>query len=67
MGASCKESWLLTRTPSWTIWLWMFALLLLAASAMAAEPNFPVLSGRVVDDAGIDKPQMCARRGHVLL
>jgi uncharacterized protein len=31
----------------------MFALLLLAASAVAAEPNFPVLSGRVVDDAGI--------------
>jgi uncharacterized protein len=33
--------------------VWMFALLLLAASAMAAEPNFPVLSGREVDDAGI--------------
>jgi uncharacterized protein len=32
----------------------MFALLLLlAASAVAAEPSFPGLSGRVVDDAGI--------------
>jgi len=54
MGASCSGSWLPTRARSWTSWWWMFALLLLlAASAVAAEPNFPVLSGRVVDDAGI--------------
>jgi uncharacterized protein len=53
MGASCTGSWLPTRARSWTSWWWIFALLLLAASAVAAEPNFPVLSGRVVDDAGI--------------
>jgi len=54
MGASYTGSWLPTWARSWTSWWWMFALLLLlAASAVAAEPNFPVLSGRVVDDAGI--------------
>ena len=53
MGANCKGSWSPTRARSWMTWRWMFALLLLAVSAVAAEPNFPVLSGRVVDDAGV--------------
>jgi uncharacterized protein len=53
MGASCTGGRLPIRARSSTSWSWMFALLLLAASAVAAEPNFPVLSGRVVDDAGI--------------
>jgi uncharacterized protein len=53
MGESRTGSWSPTRARSWTSWLWMFALLLLAVSALAAEPNFPALSGRVVDDAGI--------------
>jgi uncharacterized protein len=47
------------RARWWTSrWWMMLPLLMLAASAMpvaaaAAEPNFPVLSGRVVDDAGV--------------
>jgi uncharacterized protein len=53
MGASCTRSWLPTPARSWTSWGWIFVLLLLAASAVTAEPNLPVLSGRVVDDAGI--------------
>ena len=44
---------------SWTGWWWKILPFLLLAvgampvSAVAAGPNFPVLSGRVVDDAGI--------------
>src|ERR1700687_3794320 len=69
MSASCAGRRLHLRAPSrtsrprirrsWTSWWWMILpLVLLAvwampASAVAAEPNFPVLSGRVVDDAGI--------------
>jgi uncharacterized protein len=52
MGASCR---LHTRTSQW--WMILPLVLLAAwamrASAVGAEPNFPVLSGRVVDDAGI--------------
>lgn len=33
------------------------AAVLLAASALAAEPSFPALTGRVVDEAGILSPQ----------
>ncbi|HJT06552.1 MAG TPA: TPM domain-containing protein [Stellaceae bacterium] len=41
------------RAPSPAHALIAAALLLLAAAALAAEPVFPALSGRVVDDAGI--------------
>jgi uncharacterized protein len=47
------------RARSWTSWWWMILPLLLFAAAavpdwaVAATPNFPVLSGRVVDEAGI--------------
>lgn len=51
MDTNCTRSWL--PTWMWTSLGWMFLLLLLAASVVTAEPNFPVLSGRVVDDAGI--------------
>lgn len=37
-------------------WLVVAALLLLATPLLAAEPKFPRLSGRVVDDAGILNP-----------
>jgi len=53
MGASCTRGWLPPCARSWTSWWCVCALLLLAASSVAAEPNFPTLSGRVVDDAGI--------------
>ena len=51
MGTNCTRSWLPIRLR--TSLGWMFVLSLLAASAVMAEPNFPALSGRVVDDAGI--------------
>ncbi len=39
-----------------TGWCSLLLLLLLAAPALAAEPNFPQLTGRVVDEAGILSP-----------
>ena len=51
MGTNRARRWLPTRM--WTSLGWMFVLLQLAVSVVTAEPNFPVLSGRVVDDAGI--------------
>jgi uncharacterized protein len=53
MGASFTTSCLPTWARSWTSWWCVCALLLLAASSVAADPNFPTLSARVVDDAGI--------------
>ena len=53
MSASFTTSWLPTWARSWTSWWCVFALLLLAAASVTADPNFPVLSGRVIDDAGI--------------
>jgi uncharacterized protein len=38
------------------LWWMILLLLLFAASALAAEPNFPLLTGRVVDEAGILNP-----------
>jgi uncharacterized protein len=34
-------------------WLLLLLLLIVAAPALAAEPKFPALTGRVVDDAGV--------------
>lgn len=42
-----------SRAPALAHALIAAALLLLAAAALAAEPVFPALTGRVVDDAGI--------------
>ena len=51
MGTNYCRSWLPIHLR--TSLGWMFVLLLVATSTVTAEPNFPVLSGRVVDDAGI--------------
>ncbi len=42
-----------------TGWRSLLLLLLLAAPALAAEPNFPRLTGRVVDEAGILSDSTC--------
>jgi uncharacterized protein len=42
---------LVTSKP--TQWLLLLLALILASSAFAAEPKFPALTGRVVDDAGV--------------
>jgi uncharacterized protein len=34
-------------------WAWLILLLILASPALASEPKFPTLTGRVVDDAGV--------------
>jgi uncharacterized protein len=47
------------RMPHWRVragWCALVLLLLLAAPALAADPKFPQLSGRVVDGAGILNP-----------
>jgi uncharacterized protein len=52
MDTNCTQSWYPKRLRTSLGWMFVL-LLLLAASVVTAEPNFPVLSGRVVDDAGI--------------
>lgn len=52
MDTNCTRSWYPKRLRTSLGWMFVL-LLLLAASVVTAEPNFPVLSGRVVDDAGI--------------
>jgi uncharacterized protein len=42
-------------------WTAVVLLLLFAASALGAEPKFPALTGRVVDDAGILNPSTVSR------